>query len=171
MNRYIFIAFIGLVFVSACMPVHRSGRDQSGSSDLDLKCNIYVIDELAKKKITLPLLSANGLDGFLSNSSQWEVVPKKKNKLDHKMAYRQASRGKQVVVTYNSQSSASGHIAIVKSKKMVWSSGFASKVPFVWGSVNGKRPKIQLLSKHFASNKESSMNYYVYVGNKKIRKK
>jgi hypothetical protein len=167
MKKVVFVcavAAVALVF-SSCMPV-RNGQKYSSNSakPLDLKCNIYVVDYMTKRGIKLPLRLANELDKYLSSSLQWKQIPKKQGKLDHLKAYEDVRKGRKVIVTYNSHSASSGHIAIVRGERsMVWSAGFGSKVPYVWGSVDGKKPRLVPLSKHFNSNKESDMNYYVYT--------
>jgi hypothetical protein len=163
MRKFFYLFLFCIFILTACMPARV--RDKQGSSkNIDLKCNIYVVEAMKKKGITLPLLSANDLDNYLKSSPKWTIIPKKRGRLDHAQAYKKARGGKNVLVTYNTQSSASGHIAVVKgNKRLIWSGSFGAHVPYVWGSVGGKRPKEMPLSKQFGGGKEKNMNYYVYT--------
>jgi hypothetical protein len=76
-----------------------------------------------------------------------------------------AKKKKIVLRVYNSGTrNKNGHIVEVSRKKaMAWSKSFNCYVPYVWGSFDGKKPNILLLSRHFKANKEPKMNYYVYA--------
>jgi len=130
-----------------------------------LQCNVYVINQMSKKNINLPNADANGLDRYMSSSSNWKKISRlSKNKLNHKEAHKLAKSGKIVIAAYNTRSKRSGHIAIVSGKKsLYWSNSFKTYVPHVDGSVNGKPAKITPLSQQFSPSKESNMNYFVYL--------
>jgi len=44
----------------------------------------------------------------------------------------------------------------------VWSAGFNAFVPYVKGTVNGKKPEISPLAAQFSPSKEKKINYYIY---------
>ena len=126
-------------------------------------CNIYVIALMKEKHIYLPQANADGLDNYLKASPDWIKVPRKNGKLDHVTAYNAAKNGRATLVTYNTQSARSGHIAEVYGKnKMAWSESFNALVPYTKGKVNGGSPGVFLLSRQFRPGHEKQMNYYIY---------
>ncbi|MDR0822317.1 MAG: hypothetical protein LBN20_00855 [Endomicrobium sp.] len=155
-KRIKFLFLIALVFIlmSACA-ARRS----------PLQCNTYVINQMSKQRVYLPQANANGLDNYMSKSSNWKKIPRLSNKkLNHKEAHKLVRAGKIVIVTYNTHSKRSGHIALLAGKRfMYWSQGFKADVPYVDGSLNGKPASITPLSHQFSPNKEPNMNYFVYA--------
>ncbi|AKL98520.1 hypothetical protein [Endomicrobium proavitum] len=136
-----------------------------GAVKKPLRCNLDAIAELKDRNISLPNKSANEIDNYLKTSPVWKLIARMKGKLDHGAAYIAAKSRKAIVVTYNSHSARSGHVAVVSGKKqMAYSNSFKAQVPYAWGSVNGEDPQLTLLSLQFAADKEPQMNYYVYVG-------
>jgi len=127
-------------------------------------CNLFVIHEMQKRGIHLPSSSANAIDVHLKNSRDWRQIPRlRSGRLDHAAAHN-AARRNVVLVSYNSGSSRSGHVAIVEGRMpMGWSNSFNANVPHASGPVRGSRPKTVLLSFQFAANKEPRMNYFVYT--------
>ena len=143
-----------------CMAALLSACASTGSAP---SCNLYVISLMKQKHIYLPQANANGLDNYLKNSKDWIKVPRINGKLDHQSAYLAAKTGRATIATYNTGSGRSGHIAEVYGKKrMQWSMGFNALVPYVDGTVNGRRPEISLLSQQFQPSKEKKINYYIY---------
>ncbi|ACC97850.1 hypothetical protein Emin_0289 [Elusimicrobium minutum Pei191] len=130
-----------------------------------LKCNIHVIDLTKQRGIYLPNTTANGIDNYLKTSPKWQKIPRKSNgKLNHDSAYEAARKGKTVLATYNTGNSRNGHIVMVYGKKKpAWSNTFKAVVPYSSGSVQGKKPKITLLSYQFRAEHEPKMNYYIYL--------
>lgn len=136
----------------------------AGCASRPLKCNIHVIELMDKRGIHLPNTNANNLDNYLRKSPDWQRIPKLKNgKLNHQAAYKAARSRKAVLLAYHSGSGKSGHIVMVyKKKKPIWSNNFKAKVPYVSGSVQGRKAKITPLSNQFSPDKEPRMNYYMY---------
>ncbi|MDR1942459.1 MAG: hypothetical protein LBQ47_09050 [Endomicrobium sp.] len=132
-----------------------------------LQCSDYVINSLYERKIYLPKTSANGLDFHMRASQQWRLIKRTpKGKLDHQSAFTAAKSGLTVICAYNTGSSKSGHVAVVDGKKqMFWSDKYKASVPYVSGSVEGRKPVTEPLSYQFSADKEPKMSYYVYLNN------
>ena len=127
-------------------------------------CNLYVIYSMAHRGIHLPRTNANGLDNYLRNSPNWEIIPRQNGRLNHQAAFNEARRGRTVLVTYNSRSAQSGHIAVICARQpKTWSPSYNANVPYASGSVRGRRPATIPLSHQFAASREPNMAYFVYV--------
>ncbi|MCL2335255.1 MAG: hypothetical protein FWC57_04250 [Endomicrobia bacterium] len=153
-------AAAGISFIILCAAFLASCAAGNGS----LRCNLYVIDEMNKKEIWLPRKDANEIDSYMKKSSKWKLIPRTANgRLDHAKAYEYAKAGKTVIASYNTGTSANGHVAIVNGKKpMAWSKGYKAYVPYATGSVRGRDPETTTLAYQFSADKEPRMSYFVY---------
>jgi len=133
----------------------------------NLRCNLYVIDEMDKKNIYVPHKDANYIDSYLKKSKKWKMLARTaKGRLNHAKAYGFAKAGKTVIVSYNAGPGCNGHVAIVDgTKQMIWSPKFGASVPYASGSVRGRDPESLPLSRQFSADKEPAMNYFVYDNN------
>jgi hypothetical protein len=164
--KVFFFSLVLPLALLACMPApHKPTVYKPSTASRATNCNVYVIEEMQRIGIPFAEARANTLDRYLDKSYNWQKVKRKKGKLDHESAHEAAKNGGVVLVTYNTKNRQSGHIAILDgSKQLYWSSSYNAHIPYVSGSVKGKRPKIMPLSKQFAASKEPKMNYYIYVG-------
>jgi hypothetical protein len=147
-----FFCLVFSILLAACFAANKN-----------LKCNLYVIDAMKKKKVYLPHQSANNLAAYLESSPQWKKIPRtSKGKLNHKAAYNAAKSGKNVLASYSGKTK-NGHIVVISAKKEpVYSKKYNAYVPYAHGSVNGNKPKLLPLSYQFSADKEPKIDYFVY---------
>lgn len=146
-------------------------------------CNYYARERLLQQGIYMPPgQNANQIKDHMDNHPQnWEKIPRKTDKegnptehLDHQAAHNAAANGDTVIVAYkNPNPAAHGHIAVVNGEQEMQTSGkdyWNTEVPQIDGYHSygtDKGIKTESLSQQFTKDKESDMDYYRYIGEKK----
>ena len=127
----------------------------------EIRCNTTLGRELSKLDINVQKgVNMNTMIDSMDKSGDWANLPTdKKGNPDHKEATKLAKEGYIVVATEKGKEH--GHAAILTGKE-VESGTWKSKVPEVYGSVNGKPAKSEGISIHWQAKDKNNIEYKVY---------